>query len=70
MIINEILVQSLIAKQFPEWKNLPIRAVSKQGWDNRSFRLGDELLVRCNRSLPPYRNRYKQEVAADNILIL
>jgi aminoglycoside phosphotransferase (APT) family kinase protein len=46
MIINEILVQNLIASQFPEWKNLPIRSVSDQGWDNRTFRLGDELLVR------------------------
>lgn len=46
MIIDEILVQGLIARQFPEWKNLPTRAVSNQGWDNRTFRLGDELLVR------------------------
>ncbi|MDZ5762812.1 hypothetical protein Cyrtocomes_01207 [Candidatus Cyrtobacter comes] len=25
MIIDETLVQDLIARQFPEWKNLPIR---------------------------------------------
>ncbi|MDQ5921385.1 MAG: hypothetical protein QG673_1443 [Pseudomonadota bacterium] len=46
MIIDEVLVQNLIARQFPEWKDLYIRAVSNQGWDNRTFRLGDEFLVR------------------------
>ncbi len=46
MIINEVLVQNLIANQFPEWRNLPVKAVLNQGWDNRTFRLGDELLVR------------------------
>ncbi len=46
MIINEVLVQNLIANQFPEWRNLPVKAVPNQGWDNRTFRLGDELLVR------------------------
>lgn len=46
MIINEVLVQNLIANQFSEWRNLPVKAVLNQGWDNRTFRLGDELLVR------------------------
>jgi aminoglycoside phosphotransferase (APT) family kinase protein len=36
----------LIESQFPEWSNLPITPVEPQGWDNRSFRLGSELVVR------------------------
>lgn len=40
------LARGLIAAQFPQWSGLPIRSVDKQGWDNRTFRLGDEMLVR------------------------
>ena len=36
----------LVASQFPQWADLPVREVSLQGWDNRTFRLGDELSVR------------------------
>ena len=32
--------------QFPEWAALPLRPVERGGWDNRSFRLGDEMVVR------------------------
>jgi aminoglycoside phosphotransferase (APT) family kinase protein len=45
-LIDEILVKRLIACQFPEWKDLPIQSVALQGWDNRTFRLGDQMLVR------------------------
>ncbi|MDH6233260.1 aminoglycoside phosphotransferase (APT) family kinase protein [Mesorhizobium soli] len=41
-ITNE-LVGRLIAKQFPEWSGWPIAAVVPGGWDNRTFRLGDEM---------------------------
>lgn len=44
--IDEDLVRNLIAEQFPQWRDLPIRSVPRQGWDNRTFRLGDELTVR------------------------
>lgn len=40
------LVQRLVAAQFPEWAHLPIRQVLPGGNDNRTFRLGDDLLVR------------------------
>jgi aminoglycoside phosphotransferase (APT) family kinase protein len=39
-------VSRLVASQFPQWANLPVREVSLQGWDNRKFRLGEELSVR------------------------
>ncbi len=44
--INPSLVQRLIAAQFPQWHDLPIRPVATSGWDNRTFHLGDDLLVR------------------------
>lgn len=46
MSIGHDLVGRLIAAQFPQWSHLPIRQVLPGGWDNRTFRLGDELLVR------------------------
>lgn len=39
-------VRRLIAAQFPRWGDLPIRPVSSAGWDNRTFHLGEEFLVR------------------------
>lgn len=44
--IDSALVQRLIAAQFPQWADLPIRPTMPQGWDNRSFRLGDYMTVR------------------------
>ncbi len=44
--ITTILVQELIAEQFPEYAHLSIRSVKSQGNDNRTFHLGDEMLVR------------------------
>lgn len=45
-MIDEALVQRLIAAQFPQYKELSIHSVERQGWDNRTFRLGESLLVR------------------------
>lgn len=39
-------VARLIAKQFAHWADLPVRPVRHSGWDNRSFRLGETMLVR------------------------
>jgi aminoglycoside phosphotransferase (APT) family kinase protein len=36
----------LIATQFPQWADLPVMRVALDGWDNTTFRLGDELSVR------------------------
>jgi aminoglycoside phosphotransferase (APT) family kinase protein len=46
MDIDTVLVRSLVAAQFPRWAGLPVRPVERSGWDNRTFRLGDELSVR------------------------
>jgi aminoglycoside phosphotransferase (APT) family kinase protein len=44
--ITAELVQTLVSEQFPEWSDLAVRPVRRQGWDNRTFRLGDQLAVR------------------------
>lgn len=44
--ITADLVGTLVREQFPQWRDLPVRPVARQGWDNRTFRLGDELVVR------------------------
>ncbi|WP_286251977.1 aminoglycoside phosphotransferase family protein [Streptomyces graminofaciens] len=44
--ITTALVRTLIADQFPQWSDLPVSPVDRQGWDNRTFRLGDRLTVR------------------------
>ncbi|HEY6746239.1 MAG TPA: aminoglycoside phosphotransferase family protein [Mycobacteriales bacterium] len=46
MDIDVALVRSLVAAQFPQWAGLPVRPVERSGWDNRTFRLGEELSVR------------------------
>lgn len=40
------LVRRLLAAQFPEWADLPIRPVEHDGWDNTTFRLGNDKSVR------------------------
>src|SRR5687768_6543155 len=44
--INIVLVRRLVAAQFPQWADLPIRPVQPGGWDNRTFHLGEEMSVR------------------------
>ena len=45
-MIDAELARRLVARQFPQWADLPVTEVSRQGWDNRTFRLGTELTVR------------------------
>ena len=45
-VIDVALVRRLVDAQFPEYRGLPVRAVELDGWDNRTFRLGDDLSVR------------------------
>lgn len=40
------LAHKLIAEQFPEYADLPITDVEKQGHDNRTYRLGNDMLIR------------------------
>ncbi len=36
----------LVAEQFPQWADLSVVPVGLNGWDNTTFRLGDELSIR------------------------
>lgn len=44
--IDPDLVARLIKAQLPRWADLPVTSIEPGGWDNRSFRLGDEMVVR------------------------
>ena len=44
--ISVNLVSQLIQTQFHQWADLAVRAVDQSGWDNRTFRLGQDMSVR------------------------
>lgn len=44
--IDTALVRRLVAGQFPQWADLPVRPVVPGGWDNRTFHLGETMTVR------------------------
>lgn len=53
-------VKRLIQEQFPQWATLEIVPVVQSGWDNRTFRLGNELLIRMP-SAQKYANQVEKE---------
>jgi aminoglycoside phosphotransferase (APT) family kinase protein len=58
--IDAALVRRLVDDQFPQWAGLPIRPVEPGGWDNRTFRLGPDMLVRL-----PSAERYAPQVVKE-----
>ena len=44
--IDVSLVRRLIKAQFPQWADLPVKPVEFGGLDNRSFHLGEHMIVR------------------------
>lgn len=50
----------MVAAQLPQWADLPVRPVARSGWDNRTFHLGEELLVRLP-SAAEYAGQVKKE---------
>lgn len=46
LMIDKALARYLIDKQFPQWSHLSIEPVKNSGWDNRTFHLGTEMLIR------------------------
>ena len=44
--LNSDLAQKLIVEQFPEYADLTITEVEKQGHDNRTYRIGSDMLIR------------------------
>ncbi|MEH1127991.1 aminoglycoside phosphotransferase family protein [Micromonospora sp. CPCC 206061] len=59
--IDAALVKRLIAAQFPQWSDLPVTPVEVDGWDNRTYRLGDDMTVRL-----PTAAGYVPAVAKEN----
>ena len=59
--IDTILVTKLIKQQFPQWQDLSIKPVAKSGWDNRTFHLGDEMVVRL-----PSNAEYAPQILKEN----
>jgi len=59
--IDVALVRRLLEQQFPQWAGLDLRPVAQDGWDNRTYRLGDELTVRL-----PTAEWYVEAVAKEN----
>ena len=45
LMIDAELVSRLVTEQFPQWAGLPVRPVPLGGWDNRTFHLGESMLV-------------------------
>ena len=43
------LVRRLVARQFPQWADLPVNPVDSSGTDNALFRLGNDLVARLPR---------------------
>jgi len=46
LTVDAATVRHLVADQFPHWAHLPVTPVRTPGWDNLTFRLADDLLVR------------------------
>lgn len=44
--IDADLAARLVAAQFPQWSDLSVKPVEVDGWDNRTYRLGDDMTVR------------------------
>jgi len=59
--IDVSLVRRLVAMQFPQWADLPIRPVKFGGHDNRTFHLGDHMTVRL-----PSAARYAEQVEKEH----
>ena len=51
----------LVASQFPQWADLRVVPVALDGWDNSTFRLGHELLVRL-----PSPGAYEEQVEKEH----
>ncbi len=54
-------VKALIGEQFPEWRNLTLKPVRLSGWDNHTFHLGEDMLVRL-----PSASRYEPQVEKEH----
>lgn len=59
---DEALVRRMVAAQFPQWADLSVRSLAPGGWDNRTFRLGEHMVVRL-----PSASDYAAQVEKENL---
>lgn len=59
--LDSDLVRCLLREQFPQWRDERVRPVEVQGWDNRTFRIGDDIVARL-----PSAAGYAQAVAQEH----
>jgi aminoglycoside phosphotransferase (APT) family kinase protein len=59
--IDAALVKRLLETQFPQYAGLPVAPVEEDGWDNRTYRLGETMTVRL-----PTAAGYVPAVAKEN----
>lgn len=59
--ITPAVVTCLVETQFPQWAGLPVVPVEHDGWDNTTFRLGDDLAARL-----PSADRYAAAVEKEH----
>jgi len=45
-VIDATLVRRMVAARFPQWADLPVRSVGVGAGDNKTFRLGEHMIVR------------------------
>ena len=67
--MNTTLVGNLVASQFPEWKDLPIRPILSSGWDNRTFHLGEKMLIRMPMLQSTKLKLKKSTIGCQNLLL-
>jgi aminoglycoside phosphotransferase (APT) family kinase protein len=61
LTVETAQVRRLVKAQFPEWADLPIEPVADGGWDNWTFRLGSDMVVRL-----PSASEYAQAVEKEH----
>ncbi len=59
---DEALVRRMVAAQFPQWADLSVRSLAPGGWDNRTFHLGEHMVVRL-----PSASDYAAQVEKENL---
>lgn len=60
--IDHALVRHLLAEQFPQWAELPLRPVRSDGTDNTIYRLGEDMCVRLPQIARAVPNITKEQV--------
>lgn len=48
-LIDVTFARELVKSQFPSWSNLAVTPVEDEGWCNRAFHLGDDMIIRLPR---------------------